>query len=115
MAEERDWVFEIKKKYISELLDEAESRADEKHYLKSGLEALLSLQKGEQFIPLKAIKNAAPNVSESPSGGLYAWLDEFSGKLGAGVVERRIENNQAINRIRKEFYKAVKDVLKNKP
>ena len=115
MVRERDWVFEIKKEYICKLLKEAESKSGTKHYLKNGLKTLSKLQNGDHFVTEKAIKSVSLNICRSPSAGLYAWLDEFSGKLGAGIVEKGIENNLVAFKIRKEFYGAVQDVLKGFP
>lgn len=111
---ERLWVLRQKRAYVRNVWQAAENQSRGVNYLTSGLQTLWMLTRGhpDQYVPLEEIAIAEPTVAPSPSGGLYAWLDEFDGRLGAGIVERQPNVQQPRYRIKAEFRGAVDDLMK---
>ncbi|MCX5991696.1 MAG: hypothetical protein NTZ04_05145 [Chloroflexi bacterium] len=123
MKTERTWVYEHKVDYVRRLWEASQNSArdraresgeEEKQLLVLGLKALwrISQTKGhDEYVAWGEIVREEPSVRTSPTGGLWAWLDDHGGKLGAGIVERKPLSVTRQYKIRKEFRKAVDEVV----
>ena len=114
MRRQANWVIEEQKKYVEGLLIRADhnaKRAGKVYMLRKGLTTLWELSQGKPwggFVSQKQIKARTPDVKDSPTAGLWAWLNRYDAMLGAGIVEGDPDQGY---RIREEFWEAVDRVL----